>query len=238
MIEVDIETKLGEFALAAKFESKAAVTALFGPSGAGKSSIINAIAGLLKPARGRIAVAGRTFYDSERQIDLPAHKRGVRVVFQESRLFPHLSVRQNLLYGFWFTGRKSSPSLDEVVALLGIGHLLARKPRTLSGGERQRVAIGRALLANPVALLLDEPLASLDEARKDEILPYLERLVAQTKIPILYVSHVREEIERLADLVVHLDTGRVTSVQETGERRNPLEVRSRTFRSAHPRCES
>jgi molybdate transport system ATP-binding protein len=213
MIEVDIDTKLGEFPLAAKFESKAVVTALFGPSGAGKSSVISAIAGLLKPQRGRIVVAGHTFYDSERRIDVPAHKRGVRVVFQESRLFPHLSVRQNLLYGYWFTGRKSSPSLDEVVALLGIELLLARKPRTLSGGERQRVAIGRALLANPVALLLDEPLASLDEARKEEILPYLERLVANTKMPILYVSHVRQEIERLADIVVHIDVGRVTAVQ-------------------------
>jgi molybdate transport system ATP-binding protein len=214
MIEADIEMRLGDFPLAAKFASKAAVTALFGPSGAGKSSIIGAIAGLVTPARGRIAIAGHTFYDSERRIDVPAHKRGVRVVFQESRLFPHLSVRQNLLYGYWFTGRKRSPSLDEVVALLGIEQLLARKPRTLSGGERQRVAIGRALLANPVALLLDEPLASLDEARKEEILPYLERLVAEAKIPILYVSHAREEIERLADLVVQIDNGRVTSVRE------------------------
>ena len=213
MIAVDLEMTLGEFPLAAKFDSKAAVTALFGPSGAGKSSVINAIAGLLKPERGRIVIAGRTLYDSERGINVPAHKRGVRVVFQESRLFPHLSVRQNLLYGYWFTGRKSSPSLDEVVTLLGIEHLLARKPRTLSGGERQRVAIGRALLANPVALLLDEPLASLDEARKEEILPYLERLVADTRIPILYVSHAREEIERLADVIVHIDQGRVTAIR-------------------------
>ncbi len=213
MIGVDIETTLGEFRLNTKFESNAAVTALFGPSGAGKSSIINAIAGLIKPTRGKIVIGENTLYDSERGINLPTHKRGVRIVFQESRLFPHLNVRQNLLYGHWFTGRKPSPSLDEVVKLLGIEHLLKRKPRTLSGGERQRVAIGRALLANPLALMLDEPLASLDEARKQEILPYLERLVSETKIPILYVTHAQEEIERLANVVVNLENGKVKSVE-------------------------
>jgi molybdate transport system ATP-binding protein len=213
MIAVDIETKLGEFPLNARFETRVPVTALFGPSGAGKSSIINAIAGLIKPARGKITIAGKTLFDSEKHINLPAHKRGVRVVFQESRLFPHLSVRQNLLYGHWLTGKKPSPSLDEVVALLGIEHLLKRRPRTLSGGERQRVAIGRALLANPLALLLDEPLASLDEARKQEILPYLEKLVRESKIPILYVSHVRAEIARLAQAVVMLEEGKVKAVE-------------------------
>jgi molybdate transport system ATP-binding protein len=213
MIAVDIEAKLGEFPLNATFKSEAAVTALFGPSGVGKSSIINAIAGLIRPARGKIVVAGKTLYDSEVRIDLPAHKRGVRVVFQESRLFPHLNVRQNLLYGYWMTGKKASPSLEEVTALLGIEHLLDRKPRTLSGGERQRVAIGRALLASPLALLLDEPLASLDDARKQEILPYLERLVAETRIPILYVTHAREEIARLAQAVVMLENGKVKAVE-------------------------
>jgi molybdate transport system ATP-binding protein len=221
MIEVDLETSLGDFQLVAKFESQTPVTALFGPSGAGKSSIIGAVAGLLRPERGRIVVAGRTLYDSERGIDVPAHKRGVRVVFQESRLFPHLSVRQNLLYGHWLTGRKAVPSLADMVALLDIGHLLRRKPRTLSGGERQRIALARALLANPVALLLDEPLASLDEARKEEILPYLERLVTETRIPILYVSHAREEIERLAETIVHLAGGRVSSVQANGGKIRP-----------------
>lgn len=229
MIDVEVKTSLGEFRLAATFESRTPVTALFGPSGAGKSSIINAIAGLLRPERGRIVVAGQTLYDSELGIDVPTHRRGVRVVFQESRLFPHLSVRQNLLYGFWFTGRKPSPTLDEVVTLLGIEHLLTRKPRSLSGGERQRVAIGRALLANPVALLLDEPLASLDEARKEEILPYLERLVAEARIPILYVSHAREEIERLADLIVHLDGGRVTSTQPNQRTKQPAQAQAANF---------
>jgi molybdate transport system ATP-binding protein len=213
MFDVAVRKVLGEFVLDARFRSDATVTALFGPSGAGKTSIVNAIAGLLTPERGRIAVGETLLFDSENATDIPAHKRRVRVVFQESRLFPHLSVRQNLLYGRWIAGQASG-KLDEVVQLLGLEELLARRPRTLSGGERQRVAIGRALLADPMAILLDEPLSSLDDARKREILPYLEKLVAAAKIPILYVSHAREEIERLAGTVVTLDGGRVKSVEE------------------------
>src|SRR5260221_4028893 len=213
MFDVAIRKVLGDFVLDARFQSNAAVTALFGPSGAGKTSIVNAIAGLLTPERGRIAVGDALLFDADNGTDIPAHKRRVRVVFQESRLFPHLSVRQNLLYGRWIAGHTSG-RLDEVVQLLGLEDLLARRPRTLSGGERQRVAIGRALLADPMALLLDEPLSSLDEARKQEILPYLEKLVGAAKIPILYVSHAREEIERLAGTVVTLDGGRVKSVEE------------------------
>src|SRR5260221_10692760 len=214
MFDVAIRKVLGDFVLDASFKSKAAVTALFGPSGAGKTSVVNAIAGLFKPERGRIAVSDAFLFDSENGIDIPAHKRRVRLVFQESRLFPHLSVRQNLLYGRWIAGRAADAKLDEVVRLLGLEDLLARRPRTLSGGERQRVAIGRALLADPMVLLLDEPLASLDQARKQEILPYLEKLVDAARIPILYVSHAREEIERLAGTVVTLDGGRVKSVEE------------------------
>jgi molybdate transport system ATP-binding protein len=213
MFDVAVRKTLGDFVLDARFKSKATVTALFGPSGAGKTSIVNAIAGLLTPERGRIAVADAVLFDADNGTDIPAHKRRVRVVFQESRLFPHLSVRQNLLYGCWIGGHASG-KLDEVVQLLGLEDLLARRPRTLSGGERQRVAIGRALLADPMALLLDEPLSSLDEARKREILPYLEKLVGAARIPILYVSHAREEIERLAGTVVTLDGGRVKSVEE------------------------
>jgi molybdate transport system ATP-binding protein len=213
MFDVAVRKVLGEFVLDARFRSDATVTALFGPSGAGKTSIVNAIAGLLTPERGRIAVGDALLFDSDSDTGIPAHKRRVRVVFQESRLFPHLSVRQNLLYGRWIAGRASG-KLDEVVQLLGLEELLARRPRTLSGGERQRVAIGRALLADPMALLLDEPLSSLDDARKREILPYLEKLVAAAKIPILYVSHAREEIERLAGTVVTLDGGRVKSIEE------------------------
>ena len=214
MFDVDVRKMLGDFAHDAHFRSEAMVTALFGPSGAGKTSIVNVIAGLLAPERGRIAIGDTLLFDSEKATDIPAHRRRVRVVFQESRLFPHLSVRQNLLYGRWIAGRAAGAELDEVVRLLGLEDLLARRPRTLSGGERQRVAIGRALLADPMALLLDEPLASLDQARKLEILPYLEKLVGAARIPILYVSHAREEIERLAGTVVMLDEGRVRSIEE------------------------
>jgi len=214
MFDVAVRKTLGDFVLDARFQSKAAVTALFGPSGAGKTSIVNAIAGLLAPERGRIAVGDAVLFDADAGVDIPTHRRRVRVVFQESRLFPHLTVRQNLVYGRWVAGKTASERLDEVVRLLGLEDLLGRRPRTLSGGERQRVAIGRALLADPMALLLDEPLASLDRARKQEILPYLERLVAAAKMPILYVSHAREDVERLAGTVVMLDSGRVKSVEE------------------------
>ena len=214
MFDVAVRKTLGDFVLDARFQSKAAVTALFGPSGAGKTSIVNAIAGLLAPERGRIAVGDAVLFDADAGVDIPTHRRRMRVVFQESRLFPHLTVRQNLVYGRWVAGKTASERLDEVVRLLGLEDLLGRRPRTLSGGERQRVAIGRALLADPMALLLDEPLASLDRARKQEILPYLERLVAAAKMPILYVSHAREDVERLAGTVVMLDGGRVKSVEE------------------------
>ncbi|MBX3521385.1 MAG: ATP-binding cassette domain-containing protein [Xanthobacteraceae bacterium] len=213
MFDVSIAATLGEFNLDASFRSESMVTALSGPSGSGKSSIVAAIAGLLKPARGRIAVGGRVLFDSEARIDIPAQKRGMRVVFQESRLFPHFTVAQNLMFGRWLAGKKRDRQFDEVVTLLGIEPLLARRPRKLSGGERQRVAIGRALLAEPKALLLDEPLASLDAGRKEEIIPYLTRLVANVKIPVLYVSHARDEIERLAQTIVKIDGGQVTEVE-------------------------
>lgn len=213
MFDVSVQATLGEFNLDASFRSESTVTALSGPSGSGKSSIVAAIAGLLRPSRGKIAVAGRTLLDSEAGIDVPAQKRGVRVVFQESRLFPHFTVAQNLMFGRWLAGKKRDAQFDEIVALLGIEPLLARRPRKLSGGERQRVAIGRALLAEPQALLLDEPLTSLDAARKNEIIPYLTRLVANAKIPVLYVSHSRDEIERLASTIVKIDGGRVTEIE-------------------------
>jgi molybdate transport system ATP-binding protein len=214
MFEVSVQTLLGEFNLDASFKSETMVTALSGPSGAGKSSIVAAIAGLIAPKRGRIAVNGKTLFDSEDRIDIPAHKRGVRIVFQESRLFPHFTVAQNLMFGRWLAGKKRDRQFDEVVALLGIEPLLTRRPRKLSGGERQRVAIGRALLAEPRALLLDEPLASLDAGRKNEIIPYLTRFVGSAKIPVLYVSHVRDEIERLASTIVKIDGGRVTEIEK------------------------
>jgi molybdate transport system ATP-binding protein len=213
MFDVTVQATLGEFRLDAAFKSESMVTALSGPSGSGKSSLVAAIAGLLRPSQGRIEVQRRTLFDSTARIDLPANQRGMRVVFQESRLFPHFTVAQNLMFGRWLAGSKRDGYFDEVVSLLGIGDLLSRRPRKLSGGERQRVAIGRALLAEPRALLLDEPLASLDAGRKNEIIPYLARLVANAKIPILYVSHAQDEIERLAQTIVRIEGGGVTVVE-------------------------
>jgi molybdate transport system ATP-binding protein len=213
MLEVDIEHRLGAFELDIHFCSGRGLTALFGRSGAGKTSVVNAIAGLVRPDRGRIVVDGVVLLDTERAIRAPAHRRRVGYVFQESRLFPHLTVRQNLLFGRWFArGFTPAAPLDDVVDLLGIGTLLDRRPGRLSGGEKQRVAIGRALLAGPRLLLMDEPLASLDARRKDEILPYIERLRDQASVPIVYVSHAVAEVTRLASTIVLISDGRVRAV--------------------------
>jgi molybdate transport system ATP-binding protein len=209
---VDVEKRLGHFGLAAKFESAGRVTALFGPSGSGKSTIANLIAGLLTPDRGRIAFDETVLFDSAVHIDVPPHRRRIGYVFQEGRLFPHLTVGRNLGYGRYMSGiARDDAETDRIVALLDIGHLLGRRPRNLSGGERQRVAIGRALLMRPRLLLLDEPLASLDVARKQEILPYLLRLRDDAKVPMLYVSHHAPELTSIATAVVRIDAGRVTA---------------------------
>lgn len=211
-LEVDIDRQLGDLRIQASFSSAAGITALFGRSGAGKSSIINMISGLLKPDCGRIVVDGRILFDHQLGINLPPHKRRIGYVFQESRLFPHLKVRRNLLYGMRFIPpHMRYIGFKQIVDLLGIGHLLERQPSMLSGGERQRVAIGRALLSNPQLLLMDEPLASLDAARKNEILPYIERLRDELKIPMVYVSHVFEEVTRLADVLVVMADGRMAA---------------------------
>ena len=213
MLEVDIEHRLGAFDLDIRFRSGRGLTALFGRSGSGKTSVVNAIAGLIRPLRGRIVADEAVLLDTERGICAPAHRRGVGYVFQEGRLFPHLTVRHNLLFGRWFaSGRARSAGLEDVVELLGIGALLDRRPGRLSGGEKQRVAIGRALLAGPRLLLMDEPLASLDARRKDEILPYLERLRDQANVPIIYVSHSIAEVTRLATTIVLISDGRVHAV--------------------------
>jgi len=214
MIEFDARCSLGGFELDAAFRSDGRVTALFGRSGAGKSTVLNLIAGLARPASGRIAVDGRMLYDSAAGIELPPHRRRVGYVFQEGRLLPHLTVRQNLLYGRFFARngahvRSIATSLDHVVELLGIDRLLERRPAALSGGEKQRVAIGRALLADPALLLLDEPLASLDAPRKAEIFYYIERMRDDVRVPIVYVSHSLDEVVRLADNVVLISDGRV-----------------------------
>jgi molybdate transport system ATP-binding protein len=213
VLEVDIAHRLAAFELDIHFRTGRGLTALFGRSGAGKTSVVNAIAGLIRPERGRIVVDGSVLIDTERGIRAPAHRRRVGYVFQEGRLFPHLTVRQNLLFGRWFA-RDSAPAsrLDDVVDLLGIAPLLDRRPGRLSGGEKQRVAIGRALLASPRLLLMDEPLAALDAGRKDEILPYLERLRDQASVPIVYVSHSVAEVTRLANTIVLISDGRVRAV--------------------------
>jgi molybdate transport system ATP-binding protein len=213
MLSVDLQKRLGEFSMAATFETARGVTALFGASGSGKTSLVNMIAGLLVPDRGRIAIDGEVLFDSNAGVNVPPHKRGLGYVFQEGRLFPHLNVRSNLDYGRWMSGLKAdSQAQDRVTDLLGIGHLLDRRPGALSGGERQRIAIGRALLMQPRLLLLDEPLASLDAARKAEIFPYLQRLRDEARVPMVYVSHAPGEIRRIATSVVHLDDGRVRAV--------------------------
>jgi len=212
MLALDVEKRLGDFALAAKFEVAGGATALFGPSGAGKTSIANLIAGLLEPDRGHIELDGAVLFDAAARINVPPHRRRIGYVFQEGRLFPHMSVRRNLDYGRWMSGlARDDASAARIVAMLDIGHLLDRRPGKLSGGERQRVAIGRALLMQPRLLLLDEPLASLDAGRKDDILPYLLRLRDDAKVPMLYVSHHAPELERIATAVVRIEDGRIVA---------------------------
>jgi molybdate transport system ATP-binding protein len=213
VLALKVEKQLGALTLAAAFQIAGGVTALFGPSGAGKTSLVNMIAGLLKPDRGSIVLDDTTLFDAAKSIDLPPHRRRIGYVFQEGRLFPHLSVRQNLDYGRRMSGRpRDQAEFERVASLLGILHLLHRRPRMLSGGERQRVAIGRALLMQPRLLLLDEPLASLDAGHKGEILPYLMRLRDEAAVPMVYVSHIAGELRQIATSVVRLDNGRVLAV--------------------------
>ncbi len=216
-LTVALHHQQGDFELDVSFEAPPGVTVLFGRSGSGKTSIINAVAGLLRPRAGRITVDGRVLFDVEHGIDVPSHKRRLGYIFQEGRLFPHMSVHRNLTYGARFAPPGDGPTLDAVVALLGLSGLLERKPIGLSGGERARVAIGRALLARPEMLLADEPLASLDEARKAEILPYFELLSSEMAVPILYVSHTPSEVARLATTVIALENGRVLRAGPAGE---------------------
>ncbi|RCS23936.1 molybdenum ABC transporter ATP-binding protein [Phyllobacterium salinisoli] len=208
---VSISGRSGSFPLSADFTASRGVTALFGHSGAGKTTLLKMIAGTLSPEKGRIAIGDTVLFDSESRINAAPEKRHIGYVFQDARLFPHLSVRHNLTYALWAGRRQAGRPFAEVVDLLGLGSLLERRPATLSGGERQRVAIGRALLSNPALLLLDEPLSSLDHARRQEILPYLERLRDESGLPIVYVSHEIDEVARLADTLVVLSEGRVVA---------------------------
>lgn len=211
-LSVAIRHRFAGFDLDVSFTAPPGLTVLFGPSGAGKTTLINAVAGLLRPDSGRILAGDWVLLDTAAGRILPPHRRRLGYIFQEGRLFPHLSVRQNLTYGQWFAPR-TAPREDpaRVIEMLGLGHLLDRRPGALSGGEKQRVAIGRALLAAPRLILADEPLAALDEARKAEILPYFERLRDEVAVPILYVTHALPEVARLATTVVALRQGRVVA---------------------------
>src|SRR6202790_5484507 len=212
MLRVDVSKQLGEFSLQAACPSEGRVTGLFGASGAGKTSLINMIAGLLRPDRGSIAIDDETLDDTTANLHVPPPRRRIGYVFQDARLFPHLDVRQNLDYGRRMNRLADDPAERTRVAdLLEIGGLLDRRPGKLSGGERQRVALGRALLSKPRLLLLDEPLGSLDEGRKVEILPYLIRLRDEGGIPMVYVSHDAAELRQLATQIVGLQRGRATS---------------------------
>lgn len=212
MLEVDVDVRRGAFRVEARFASDAPIVALFGRSGSGKTTLVNAISGIVRPDRGRIVIGERVLFDSARGIDLAPERRRVGYVFQDALLFPHLSVRANLAYGESLTA-PAERFIDgaRVVALLGVAALLDRRPASLSGGEKQRVAIGRALMASPRILLLDEPLASLDGARKAEILAYIELLRDELRLPMVYVSHALEEVTRLADRVVVIADGHVVA---------------------------
>jgi len=232
MLEVDAEQQLGAFRLDIHMRAPSrGVTALFGRSGSGKTSLVNMLAGLTRPTQGRIVLDDAVLFDSSAGTSVPPERRRLGYVFQEDRLFPHLSVRSNLLYG-----HRRAPARDrtttsaEIVELLGIGHLLERRPATLSGGEKQRVAIGRALLAHPRLLLMDEPLASLDVARKEEILPFIERLRDRLQLPIVYVTHDLGEIIRLADTVVLMSDGSVAALGTVDDILGRADLRNLTGR--------
>jgi molybdate transport system ATP-binding protein len=218
MIEVDVGLDLKTFKLDVAFSDGQGITALFGQSGSGKSLTLNLIAGLLRPDRGFIKLDGEPLVDVQRRIFVPPHRRRIGHVFQDSNLFPHISVRQNLLFGRWFAPKGARAiEFEAVVETLGIGALLQRRPSRLSGGERQRVAIGRALLSCPKLLLFDEPLAALDMARKLEIMPLIERIRDDFHVPIVYVSHAVEEVMRLASSVVVLVGGKVKAIGDPNE---------------------
>lgn len=227
MLDIAIQKRLGDFTVDVAFSAPMpGVTALLGRSGAGKTSIVRSLAGLVRPDRGHIRIGETVLFDSEKGIDVPAEHRRVGYVFQDSRLFPHLKVEDNLRYGWHRVPTGDRPiKFDTVVSLLGIGALLDRRPHTLSGGEKQRVAIGRALLSQPRLLLMDEPLASLDGERKAEVLPYLERLRDEKSLAVVYVSHAHEEVERLARTLVVIEQGRVAASGPIEDLTSRLDVR-------------
>ncbi len=231
MIEVDVTRQVGAFTLKIAFSNDRGITALFGRSGSGKSLTIGLIAGLTHPDEGRIVLDGHVLVDTKTNVFVKPYRRRIGLVFQDSHLFPHFSVQQNLMFGRWFAPRdERAIAFDSVIETLGIAHLLKRRPAGLSGGERQRVAIGRALLACPKLLLFDEPFAALDLQRRLEILPLIERLRDEFQIPIVYVSHALEEVVRLAAKVVVLEAGQVKAVGDPGEVFGPAAVQAAASR--------
>ena len=214
-INVNIDKIMGDFYLKTKFNADIGITAIFGPSGAGKSTLVNLIAGLMKPNNGYIKIFDELIFDSEQKINIQVNKRGIGFVFQDARLFPHMKVEANLKYSHRFGRRGQLHSFSEIVEVLNLGGILNRLPGNLSGGEKQRVAMGRALLSNPKILILDEPLAGLDEGLKAEVIPYLEFLRDNFNLPILYISHSQSEVARLSDKIVVLEKGRILEQGET-----------------------
>ncbi|MBA2125494.1 molybdenum ABC transporter ATP-binding protein [Hyphomicrobium methylovorum] len=212
ILSVDAHLSRGAFKLAAAFDAGPGITALFGPSGSGKSTLLNVIAGVLRPERGHVVLNGETLTDTQKRIFLPPHKRRIGFVFQDAQLFPHLTVEQNMKFGRWFRrASQSIASFDVVADTLGILPLLKRRPATLSGGERQRVALARALLSSPQLLLMDEPLAGLDDKLRQEIMTLIEHIRDEFRVPIVYVTHTRDEVRRLASRVVKVEQGEVES---------------------------
>jgi molybdate transport system ATP-binding protein len=236
MLDIQVVRQIGIFRVDAAFQTQdAGITALFGASGTGKTSVINMVAGLSRPDKGRIVVEDRVLFDSDRGIDLPPEKRSIGYIFQDGRLFPHLTVRGNLTYGMKLTPpSRRYIGLDQAVDLLGIEPLLDRRPAKLSGGEKQRVAIGRALLTSPRLLLMDEPLSSLDGARKEEVLPFIAKLPRAFSIPVLYVTHSIDEIQRLADWLVLMEAGKSIAVGDVGEMMCRIESRSVIRKQSRP----
>ncbi|MGY3264163.1 ATP-binding cassette domain-containing protein [Lysobacter sp. HA35] len=203
--DIDVVLRRGGFERHVRLQSASRVVAVVGASGSGKTSLLHAVAGLVTPLEGRVEIAGETLFDSSRRIDVPAHRRRIGYVFQDGRLFPHLDVRANLLYGARQSPSNAATRFDDVVELLALAPLLARRSNGLSGGEVQRIALGRALLAQPRLLLLDEPLSMLDADRRDELLPYLQRVRDESGLPMIYVSHVPAEVARIAQDVHRID---------------------------------
>lgn len=209
VLDVDCSVTLGDFTLNAKFTTEPGISVLFGPSGAGKTTILGLVAGLIRPDRGRISLNGDVLCDVAARVFVPPHKRRIGLVFQDAQLFPHLTVAQNLAFGSWFNRPSPSLAREHVIDVLAIGHLLQRRPARLSGGEKSRVALARALLSSPRLLLMDEPLSALDDEKRQAILPLVERVRDDFGVPMLYVTHARDEAQRLASRMIRLVQGQV-----------------------------